>query len=165
MEDSLKRMRSSWLLYFDLKIGDKWRSPCRNWRQDPYILWDAQWWLTSRGTRNGLAKSTTTKSQLYSLPIVNPTTARKRAKTQNAGENADTKWTMQQINPQMNRGRFLPNLSETELTIRLPMKKAAKMTEVETNPKEPRSHTSSNCGKKKKLIIIIKSEKRISSKI
>jgi len=55
---------------------------------------------------------------------------------------------MQQIKPQMNRGRFLPNLSEKELTIILPMKKPAKMTEVETNPKEPRSHTSSNCEKK-----------------
>jgi len=57
---------------------------------------------------------------------------------------------MQQIKPQMNRGRFLPNLSEKELTTILPMKKPAKMTEVETNPKEPRAHTRSNCEQKLK---------------
>ena len=44
----------------------------------------------------------------------------------------------------MKSGRFLPNLSEKVLTVILPIKNAAKITEVETNPKEPRSHTRSN---------------------
>ena len=44
----------------------------------------------------------------------------------------------------MKRGSFLPNLSEMGLTRMLPMKKPAKITEVETKPKDPRSHTRSN---------------------
>ena len=34
------------------------------------------------------------------------------------------------------------------------MKKPAKMTEVDTNPKEPRSHTSSNCEEKYDMKVI-----------
>lgn len=79
------------------------------------------------------------------LPTMKPTIARQRAKNQNVGAKADTKLNSQQKNPQMKRVRFLPNLSEKGLTTILPMKNPAKMTDVDTNPNEPRSQTSSNC--------------------
>lgn len=78
---------------------------------------------------------------------MNPITKREVANTQYAGENAEAKLKTQQKKPQMNTGYFLPNLSEMLLTQMLPIKNPTKITEVETNPNEPRSHTRSNCGK------------------
>lgn len=79
------------------------------------------------------------------LPIIKPTMARKRANTQNTGEKAETKWKRQHKNPHTKSGSFRPNLSEIGLTEMPPKKKAAKITEVETKPSDPRSHTRSNC--------------------
>ena len=76
-----------------------------------------------------------------------PTRARKRANTQKVGEKAETKLNRQQRNPQTKRGILRPNLSEIGLTEILPVKNPAKITEVETNPNEPRSHTRSNWNK------------------
>ena len=73
-----------------------------------------------------------------------PTSERKTANTQKAGEKAETKLNRQQKNPQTKRGILRPNLSDIVLTAMLPMKWPAKMTEVETKGKEPRSHTKSN---------------------
>ena len=56
----------------------------------------------------------------------------------------------------MKRGSFLPNLSEMGLTRMLPMKKPAKITEVATKPKDPRSHTRSNYKSKEILHYYIK---------
>lgn len=75
------------------------------------------------------------------LPTIKPMMARQRAKNQNDGAKAETKLNSQQKNPQMKRGRFLPNLSDKGLTTILPMKNPAKRTEVATNPSEPRSQT------------------------
>ena len=86
------------------------------------------------------------------LPTMKPTMKRLRAKNQNAGEKAETKLNSQQKNPQVKRGRFLPNLSDNELTAIPPTKNPAKITEVETNPSEPRSHTRSNCEKIDKTV-------------
>ena len=80
-----------------------------------------------------------------------PTMLRQRAKNQNVGANAETKLNSQQKKPQMKRGRFLPNLSDKiPMTIQ-PTKKPAKITEVDTNPQEPRSQTRSNCDFENKL--------------
>ena len=74
--------------------------------------------------------------------------ARKRVNTQNSGAKADTKLNRQQKKPQTNSGSLRPNLSEMVLTETLPTTKPAKITEVETNPSEPRSQTRSNCKKR-----------------
>lgn len=89
-------------------------------------------------------------------PIINPTIERKRANTQNAGAKAETKLNRLQKKPQTNSGSFRPNLSEMVLTQRLPAIKPAKITEVETNPREPRLQTSSNCKKKQKTKCTVK---------
>ena len=73
-----------------------------------------------------------------------PTSERKRANTQNTGEKAETKLNRQHKNPHTKRGSLRPNLSEMVLTQMLPIKNPAKMTDVETNPREPRSQTRSN---------------------
>ena len=78
---------------------------------------------------------------------MNPTIARKRANTQNAGAKADTKLNMEQKKPQTNSGSLRPNLSEMVLTETLPTINPMNITEVETNPREPRSQTRSNCKK------------------
>lgn len=70
---------------------------------------------------------------------------RQRAKNQNVGANAETKLNSQQKKPQIKRGRFLPNLSDKVPITMLPTKKPAKITEVDTNPKEPRSQKRLNC--------------------
>ena len=70
--------------------------------------------------------------------------ARKRANNQKTGAKDEAKWKTQHKKPQMKRGSFLPNLSEMGLTRILPIKKPAKIPEVETKPKDPRSHTRSN---------------------
>ena len=75
---------------------------------------------------------------------MNPTTARKRANTQNTGAKAETKLNTAQKKPQTNKGSFRPNLSEMLLTKTPPAIKPAKITEVDTNPNEPRSQTRSN---------------------
>ena len=77
---------------------------------------------------------------------MNPVILRQRANTQNVGAKAEAKLKTQQRHPQMNRGYFLPNLSDMLLTKMLPIKNPRKITEVEMNPNEPRSQTSSNCG-------------------
>ena len=87
------------------------------------------------------------------LPIMNPTMARKRANTQNAGAKAETKLNRQQKKPQTNIGSLRPNLSEMVLTEILPTIKPANITEVETNPREPRSQTRSNCKKSKETVV------------
>ena len=78
------------------------------------------------------------------LPIMKPTNARKRANTQKEGEKAETKLNRQHKNPHTKRGSLRPNLSEMVLTEMLPIKNPAKITEVETNPREPRPQTRSN---------------------
>ena len=83
---------------------------------------------------------------------MNPMIARKRANTQNAGAKTETKLKMEQRNPQMNSGYFLPNLSDMVLTQMLPIKNPMKITEVEMKPNEPRLHTRSNCGRSRKNI-------------
>ena len=75
---------------------------------------------------------------------------RNKANTQNAGAKAETKLNKQQRKPQTNNGSLRPNLSEMVLTERLPAINPAKITEVETNPREPRSQTRSNCEKNKR---------------
>lgn len=85
------------------------------------------------------------------LPIMKPTIERKKANSQKWLTNAETKWRRLHRNPQTKRGSFRPNLSEMGLTTRLPTKKPAKITDVDTNPSDPRSHTRSNCGKRKDL--------------
>ena len=81
---------------------------------------------------------------------MNPTIARKRANTQNAGAKAERKLNRQQKKAQTNMGSFRPNLSEMLLIDTLPAINPAKITEVDTNPNEPRSHTRSNCKNDKK---------------
>ena len=71
---------------------------------------------------------------------------RKRANTQNAGAKAEAKLNTQPRKPQMNRGYFLPNLSDMLLTKTLPIKNPTKITEVDMNPNEPRLQTRSNYG-------------------
>ena len=83
---------------------------------------------------------------------MNPMIARKRANTQNAGAKTETKLKMEQRNPQTNSGYFLPNLSDMVLTQMLPIKNPRKITEVETNPNEPRSQTRSNYGRRCKSL-------------
>ena len=87
----------------------------------------------------------TVKETKCDLPTMKPTIARQRAKNQNVGAKAETRLNSQQKNPQMKRVRFLPNLSEKGLTTILPMKNPAKITDVDTNPSEPRLQTRSNC--------------------
>ena len=94
-----------------------------------------------------------TETQTCILPIMNPTMARKRANTQNAGAKAETKLNRQQKKPQTNSGSLRPNLSEMVLTETLPATKPAKITDVETNPREPRSQTRSNCKKSKDTLM------------
>lgn len=76
-----------------------------------------------------------------------PTIARKRANTQKEGAKAETKLNTPHKKPQTNIGSFRPNLSEMLLTEMLPAINPAKITEVDTNPSEPRSQTRSNCEK------------------
>ena len=83
------------------------------------------------------------------LPIMKPTIERKKANSQKWLTNAETKWRRLHRNPQTKRGSFRPNLSEMGLTTRLPTKKPANITDVDTNPSDPRSHTRSNCRKRK----------------
>jgi len=71
---------------------------------------------------------------------------RKRVNTQNAGAKAEAKLKRKPRKPQMNRGYFLPNLSDMLLTKTLPIKNPTKITEVEMNPNEPRLQTRSNYG-------------------
>ena len=70
--------------------------------------------------------------------------ARERVNNQKTGAKDEAKCKTQHKKPQMKRGSFLPNLSEIGLTTMLPMKKPAKITEVDTKPKDPRSHTRPN---------------------
>lgn len=77
---------------------------------------------------------------------MNPVTARNKANTQNAGAKAEATLKTEQRKPQMSSGYFLPTLSDMLLTKMLPKKNPEKITEVEMNPKEPRSQTRSNCG-------------------
>ena len=79
---------------------------------------------------------------------MNPTMARKRANTQKVGAKAETKLKTQHRAPHTKRGNFRPNLSETVLTEMPPIKNPANITEVETTPSDPRSHTRSNWEKK-----------------
>ena len=97
------------------------------------------------------------------LPIMNPTMARKRANTQNAGAKAEAKLNKQQKKPQTNRGSLRPNLSEMVLTETLPTTKPTKITEVETNPREPRSQTRSNCKESKETVVPCKRSYRSSN--
>jgi len=75
---------------------------------------------------------------------MNPMIPRKMAKIQNAGAKTEAKLKMEQRNPQMKSGYFLPNLSDMVLTQMLPIKNPRKITEVEMNPNEPRLQTRSN---------------------
>ena len=79
--------------------------------------------------------------------------ARERVNNQKTGAKDEAKCKTQHKKPQMKRGSFLPNLSEIGLTTMLPMKKPAKITEVDTKPKDPRSHTRSNYESKQKYYI------------